>query len=78
LPITKNYDHETKKPETLTRALILTCSKPNDLVFVPFAGSGTECAMAKKEKRQFIGYDIDKKNVDMSNNRCDAIPPTLF
>jgi len=76
--ITKNYDHETKKPETLTRALILTCSKPNDLVIIPFAGSGTECAMAKKEKRQFIGYDIDKKNVDMSNNRCDAIPPTLF
>jgi DNA modification methylase len=76
--ITKNYDHETKKPETLTRALILTCSKPNDLVIIPFAGSGTECAMAKKEKRQFIGYDIDKKNVDMSNNRCDAIPATLF
>ena len=37
------YKHPTIKPEALTRALILTCSRPNDLVLVPFAGSGTEC-----------------------------------
>jgi DNA modification methylase len=53
--ITKHFDHETKKPEKLTRALILTCSRPDDLVLVPFAGSGTECAMSAKEKRRFIG-----------------------
>src|SRR5690606_29157898 len=40
--ITGKYDHDTVKPETLTRALILTCSRENDLVVVPFAGSGTE------------------------------------
>ena len=55
------YDHDTVKPETLTRALILTCSRENDLVIVPFAGSGTECAMAVKEKRKFIGYEITEK-----------------
>ena len=38
------------KPEALTRALMLTCSRPNDLVLVPFAGSGTECAMLLKKK----------------------------
>ncbi len=64
------YDHDTVKPESLTRALILTCSRPNDLVLVPFSGSGTECAMAAKENRNFIGFDIEKKYVDMSNNRC--------
>ena len=32
------YDHETVKPETLTRALILTCSRKNDLVLIPFFG----------------------------------------
>jgi site-specific DNA-methyltransferase (adenine-specific) len=76
--ITKNYDHETQKPETLTRALILTCSRENDLVLVPFAGSGTECAMAKKEKRNFIGFDINPVYVEMSNKRCDAIQSGLF
>ena len=74
------YDHETVKPETLTRALILTCSRPDDIVFVPFAGSGTEVAMAIKEGRKAIGYDIEKKYVDMANRRVDIInaQPSLF
>ena len=78
--ITKQYDHETKKPEKLTRALILTCSRENDLVFVPFAGSGTECAMAIKEKRRFIGFDVNEKYVEMANKRVRKIAsePTLF
>jgi len=69
--ITGNYDHDTCKPETLTRALILTCSNPGDLVLVPFAGSGTECAMAAKEGRRFIGYDINQRYVDMANDRAN-------
>ena len=78
--ITRQYDHDTKKPETLTRALILTCSRPNDLIVVPFAGSGTECAMAAKEGRRFIGFDVEKKYVEMSNKRCDVhlMQPALF
>jgi site-specific DNA-methyltransferase (adenine-specific) len=71
--ISKDYDHDTVKPEKLTRALILTCSRPNDLVVVPFAGSGTECAMSAKEGRQFIGFDIEQKHVDTSNKRCQLI-----
>jgi site-specific DNA-methyltransferase (adenine-specific) len=76
----KNYDHDTVKPETLTRALILTTSRKNDLVFIPFAGSGTECAMALKEQRKFIGYDIEQKYVDMGNKRVEKIrrEPQLF
>ncbi len=77
---TKKYDHDTVKPETLTRELILTCSRPDDIVFVPFAGSGTEVAMAIKEGRKAIGYDIEKKYVDMANRRVDIIKaqPSLF
>lgn len=78
--ITKNFDHETKKPEKLTRALILTCSRKNDLVVVPFAGSGTEMAMSIKEGRKAIGYDITSKYVEMSNKRIKTFKdaPTLF
>ena len=74
------YEHDTVKPETLTRALILTCSRENDLVIVPFSGSGTECAMSAKEKRPFIGYEITEKHAIMSQKRADAIlkEPTLF
>ena len=74
------YDHDTVKPEKLTRALILTCSRENDLVVVPFAGSGTECAMSAKEKRTFIGYEITEKHAKMAQDRADKIlkEPTLF
>ena len=74
------YKHPTRKPEKLTRALILTCSKPSDLILVPFAGSGTECAMAAREGREFIGFDIEAKYVDMANKRAkrELSTPTLF
>lgn len=78
--ITGNYDHETCKPEHLTRTLIMTCSRPNDLVVVPFAGSGTECAMAVKEGRKTIGFEITEKYAKMSNERVQNIlrQPSLF
>ena len=74
------YDHDTVKPETLTRALILTCSRPNDLVVVPFAGSGTECAMSVKEGRRTIGFEITEKHTEMSNKRIqkEFSTPQLF
>ena len=74
------YDHDTVKPETLTRALILTCSRPNDLVVVPFAGSGTECAMSAKENRNFIGFEIDDKHFKTATDRTEIIKsqPSLF
>lgn len=70
--ITKNYDHDTKKPETLTSNLILTCSRPNDLVVVPFAGSGTECAMAEKYGRKWVGFEINNKHCDTTNKRAST------
>jgi site-specific DNA-methyltransferase (adenine-specific) len=67
---TGKFEHPTVKPEKITRALILTCSKKSDLVVIPFAGSGTECTMAAKEKRRFIGFDIEDKYCQMANNRA--------
>jgi DNA modification methylase len=77
---TSDYDHDTIKPEKLTRILIRTCSRENDLVIVPFAGSGTECAMSAKEKRPFIAYEITERHAVMSQKRADKIlkEPTLF
>tara|TARA_R110000744_G_scaffold251755_1_gene367627 strand:+ start:2707 stop:3666 length:960 start_codon:yes stop_codon:yes gene_type:complete len=77
---TSDYDHDTIKPEKLTRILITTCSRENDLVVVPFAGSGTECAMSAKEKRPFVGYEITEKHAKMAQDRANKIlkEPTLF
>jgi site-specific DNA-methyltransferase (adenine-specific) len=77
---TSDYDHDTIKPEKLTRILITTCSRKNDLIVVPFSGSGTEVAMSAKEKRPFVGYEITKKHADMSQARANKIlsKPTMF
>lgn len=74
------YDHSTIKPEEMTRVIILTCSRPKDLVFIPFAGSGTEVAMALKEGRNAIGFDTELKYVEMGNKRTELITmqPNLF
>jgi DNA modification methylase len=77
---TGNHEHDTPKPEKLTREIILISSRPNDLILVPFAGSGTECAMAIKENRNFIGFEINEKHVNYGNKRTNNIKtqPSLF
>jgi len=75
---THKYEHDTVKPELLTEVLITATTRKNDLILVPFAGSGTECAMAKKHKRNFVGYEIKKEYVEMAINRCKNQNITLF
>ena len=77
---TGRHEHDTPKPEKLTRELILISSRKGDLILVPFAGSGTECAMAAKENRRFIGFDTELKHVEYANKRCETIlaQPQLF
>ena len=70
--LTRAYGFPTKKPPTLTRQLIETMSREGDLVVVPFAGSGTECAEAKRCGRTFIAYDIDRRAVEMTIARAEA------
>jgi DNA modification methylase len=80
LNILNNFEHETVKSEEQTRAMILTCSRPNDIVCVPFAGSGTECAMAAKEKRLFVGFETNLDHVMTARKRVADVlsQPTLF
>ena len=49
-------------------------------IIEPFAGSGTEVAMAIKEGRQAIGFDVKEKYCQMSNDRIKKVlsMPELF
>lgn len=69
--ITKRYNHPTKKPNGLTKLLIESTTKENDLILVPFVGSGTECAMAKKLKRNFIGFELDETYYKIAKERIE-------
>ncbi len=57
----ENTDHPTQKPEKLIAKMLLASSKPGDLVFDPFLGSGTTAVVASKLKRNFVGVELDKK-----------------
>lgn len=57
----ENTDHPTQKPEKLYAKLILASSKPGDVVFDPFMGSGTACVVAQKLKRHYLGIEINKE-----------------
>ncbi len=65
--------HPTQKPERITKRIIEISSNKGDLVLVPFLGAGTECVVAKKEKRDYIGYELEQKYIDIANERLNNI-----
>ncbi len=50
----ENTAHPTQKPEKLMAKLILASSNEGDVVFDPFAGSGTTAVTARKLNRHFV------------------------
>tara|TARA_R100000808_G_scaffold24922_1_gene59388 strand:+ start:1033 stop:1713 length:681 start_codon:yes stop_codon:yes gene_type:complete len=70
-PRTMNELHPTQKPTYLIRQLISKSSSMNDIVYDPFMGSGTTAVSAIKEKRRWIGSEINKKYVESAYKRID-------
>lgn len=70
----ENTDHPTQKPEKLIAKLVLASSKPGDVVFDPFLGSGTTAVVAKKLGRHFVGVEINPEYgcwaIKRLNNAC--------
>lgn len=62
-------DYPTQKPEELLYKLISASTKPNDLVFDGFMGSGTTQSVAMKLGRRFIGADINLGSIQTSTKR---------
>ena len=62
------------------RQLILASSQMGDVVFDPFMGSGTTAIACIKEKRNFIGFELNKEYYDKACNRIkmELAQPTLF
>lgn len=67
----ENTDHPTQKPEKLLAKLILASSKPNDVVFDPFLGSGTTSIVAKKLGRQFLGVELNDEYACLAEKRLE-------
>lgn len=66
-------NYPTQKPEKLIERIIVSSSKPGDLVFDCFMGSGTTQAVAMKLGRRFIGADINLGAIDTSIRRLNKL-----
>lgn len=53
--------HPTVKAQKLCDRIIQTHSNENDLIFIPFVGSGSEIISAVKNNRKCIGCEINKE-----------------
>lgn len=71
--------HATVKPLGLIRYLIELVSKPDDLLFEPFAGSGTALQAAAATDRAMIASELDPMHVPLILSRFDKpIQQQLF
>ena len=74
--IAKNNDSSTELNKAtfssdFCEKLIKIYSKENHLIYDPFMGTGTTGLSCLKNKRNFIGSEISKKQVEYSNSRID-------
>src|SRR3989304_6197295 len=60
-------------PEKLVAKVILASSKPNDVVFDPFLGSGTTSVVAKKLGRRYVGIEIDEHYCCLAEKRLQMM-----
>lgn len=64
VPDKERYGHKTQKPEDITDRIIKASSNPNDLVYIPFAGSGSEVVSCIKHNRNYIASEISSDYIE--------------
>jgi len=67
--------HPTQKPEALLARVILSSSRPDDLVLDPFCGTGTTGAVAKRLGRRFVGIEREEIYRDAAERRIASVEP---
>jgi adenine-specific DNA-methyltransferase len=57
----KRKDHPAMFPEKMIERIIKACSNQGDIVYDPFAGTGTTLHVARELNRNYIGSEISEK-----------------
>lgn len=63
--------YPTQKPILLLEQIIKLVTDEQDIVLDPFCGSGTTCVASKLLNRRYLGIDISKDAIDLSNERLN-------
>jgi site-specific DNA-methyltransferase (adenine-specific) len=67
--------HPCQLPESLLERIIKVSSNADDLVFDPFAGSGTTLTVAAKLGRRWLGCEMSKEYAKQALRRVKAARP---
>jgi len=70
--------HPTQKPLSLLERIVLSSSKPGDIVLDPFMGSGTTGVASKLLKRRFVGIEKDEKFFNLAERRINGTTHSSF
>lgn len=68
--------YPTQKPILLLDRIIEISTNEGDIVLDPFCGSGTTLVAAKLKGRKFVGIDISKDAVDLTESRLETLVKT--
>ena len=71
-PANRDSEHAAQKPVDLLRRAVALITSPDDLIFDPFAGSGTTGCAAILDGRRFIGAEREGHFAAIARARCAA------
>lgn len=69
----EKVDHPTQKPLSISRRIVKHFSNEDDVVLVPFAGSGTECVAAAMERRRWLGFELNGQYIGLAKERLKSL-----
>ena len=61
--------HPAQYPEELIERIVLSTTETGDLILDPFMGSGTTAVVAKRLRRNYVGYEIVDEYCEIANER---------
>jgi modification methylase len=67
--------HPTQKPEALLHRILVSTTRPGDVVLDPFFGTGTTGAAARRLGRAFVGVERDDDYIRAAEARIAAVEP---
>lgn len=64
--------HGATFPTALVEKIITNFTRPGELIYDPFTGTGTTGFVSKRMGRRFIGSELSKKYCDIANERIES------
>ena len=71
----ERVDHPTQKPLEIVGRMVLASCPPGGRVLDPFMGSGTTAVACARQRREFVGYEINESYCAIARERVSAVSP---